>query len=177
MLPWIWTVILRNMIYSYTKSLCLSINLILACRSPIFSTHAISLSRLPNLSAYCYTKYLYLLRLKVLYTQEKMSAIFYKGVNFRDFLLAFLQITPLLKRWSTLKGKNLLQGSKFFPFRVDLFPDGRQNNFERVTSSWNASVVLKQILACGNLISFDHAISLSALPKLLSYCYITHLLL
>ena len=34
---------------------------------------------------------------------------------------------------STLKGKNLLLGSKFFPLRVDLYHEGRKNTNRKVT--------------------------------------------
>ena len=54
----------------------------------------------------------------------------YKGDNFCDFLFDFLKME------STVKGKNLLpegansflSGSKFFPFTVDPFLEGGQNN-------------------------------------------------
>ena len=49
----------------------------------------------------------------------KGTAIFNKGDNFCDFLFAFLH-TPS-EKGSTLKG-----GSKFFPFRVDSFSEGKQ---------------------------------------------------
>ena len=35
---------------------------------------------------------------------------------------------------STLKGKNLLPGSKFFPFRVDPFSEWKQKHFDRVAT-------------------------------------------
>ena len=50
---------------------------------------------------------------------------------------------------SALKGKDLLprprgrgaeRGSKFFPFRVDPFSEGRQNSFDKVASFESVSV-------------------------------------
>ena len=39
------------------------------------------------------------------------------------------------EKGSTLKGKKFAsKGSKFFPFRVDSFSEGRQNNGDRVSS-------------------------------------------
>ena len=36
--------------------------------------------------------------------------------------------------------------SKFFPFRVDSFSEGRQNNFDRVTYPEGVSVSFKAVL-------------------------------
>ena len=36
-------------------------------------------------------------------------------------------------------------GSKFFPFRVDPFSEGRQNNFKKVNLHENKSILLKYI--------------------------------
>ena len=47
-----------------------------------------------------------------------------KGVDFR---FSMLHNKHLLKKGSTLKEKNLLQGSKFFSFRVDPFLKGRNS--------------------------------------------------
>ena len=69
------------------------------------------------------------------------SIIFDKGKkNICDFLFDFMLIKPLLKRdliqreWicATLR-------RKFFPFRVDSFSEGRQNNFKRATSPLKAA--------------------------------------
>ena len=78
-------------------------------------------------------------------THDRYSAIFYKGDNFCVFLYALLHPKPFWKG-STVKGKNLLpmgansflleytHWSKFFPFTVDPFLKGRQNNNDRVAS-------------------------------------------
>ena len=52
-----------------------------------------------------------------------------------------LSYTSPSEKGSTLKGKNLLPRSKFFPFRVDLFSEGRQNESDRVTALENVSVL------------------------------------
>ena len=54
----------------------------------------------------------------------RFSSILNKEHNFCDCLLAYHHV----KR-STLKGKNLLLGSKFFPFRVDPFSEGSKKEF------------------------------------------------
>ena len=58
-------------------------------------------------------------QIKGLDTQGRFSAIFTNGGNFCVFLFAFLCAKPSHRKGSTLKGKNLLLRSKFFPFRVD----------------------------------------------------------
>ena len=45
----------------------------------------------------------------------------------------------------TFKGKNLLPRSKFFPFSVYLFSEGRQNNFDRVVSPESVSIPLNKL--------------------------------
>ena len=57
---------------------------------------------------------------------------------------AFLHIKTLLKRCLLIKERN---GNKFFPFRVDLFSEGMQNNFDRVTSPERVST-LSLIRSC-----------------------------
>ena len=56
---------------------------------------------------------------------------FNKGDKFCDFQFAFQHIKPLLNlRGLLLKKIFAPKGSKSFPFRVDPFSDGRQNNFD-----------------------------------------------
>ena len=50
---------------------------------------------------------------------------FYKRDGFSDFLFVFRKTTPI-EKGPTLKV------IKFFPVRVDPFPEGRQNYFDRV---------------------------------------------
>ena len=60
-------------------------------------------------------------------TPVSVSAFCDKGDNICNFLYAFLHNKSLVNG-PTLKGKNLLpRGSKFFPFRVDPFWEGREN--------------------------------------------------
>ena len=59
-----------------------------------------------------------LLCLNRLDTCGRFSATFYKRDNFCDFLFAFSHTSSLLK---------MPVGSKFFPFRVDPFSEGREN--------------------------------------------------
>ena len=72
------------------------------------------------------------------------SAIFYKGDNFCDSLSALLLIKFYLKMGTLLKERNSSQGSQFFPFRGDLFSEGRQNYFDRVASPKRVSIPLKR---------------------------------
>ena len=50
---------------------------------------------------------------------------------------------------STLKGKNLLPRSRFFPFRVDPFSEGTQKQFDEVTSPESVSIPIKRCLTEG----------------------------
>ena len=61
-------------------------------------------------------------------TLVDLSAILVKGDNLNDFLFALLYTLFLLKKGSSLKGKN------FFPFSVDPFSDGDKNSFKIVAS-------------------------------------------
>ena len=53
------------------------------------------------------------------------SAIFPKGDNFCDFLYASMDDKALFQNGSTLKGMNLLKGSKFIPLTVDFLREGK----------------------------------------------------
>ena len=52
----------------------------------------------------------FLQSLRRMYTSGRFPPFFDKGDNFCDFLFALLDVSPLLKKVSTLKGKNLLPG-------------------------------------------------------------------
>ena len=58
------------------------------------------------------------------------------GDNFCDFLFAFIHNKPLLVAFIYNKPllNRCLRGA-FFPFRVDAFSEGKQNNFIRVAGS------------------------------------------
>ena len=59
-------------------------------------------------------------------TLGRFSAIYYKGDNFRGFLFAFSAHQALSeKRVYTKKKEFASLGSKFFPFIVDPFSEGR----------------------------------------------------
>ena len=47
------------------------------------------------------------------------------GCNFYDFLLALLYTKHLLKRVFSKRKEFAPRGSKFFPFRVDPFSEGK----------------------------------------------------
>ena len=76
-------------------------------------------------------------------TLDRFSAISFKGNNSCDLLFAFLHFAPL-KKWS---GKGYSErkefaplGSKFFPFRLDPFSEGRQKQLNRVSSPESVSI-------------------------------------
>ena len=71
---------------------------------------------------------IYLLR--GLDTVCRFSSIFNKGDNFCHVLFAFLHTNSLLKRVYSKRKEFALSGSKFFPFRVDLFSEERKNKLE-----------------------------------------------
>ena len=58
-------------------------------------------------------------------TLGRFSANFIKRDNFYDFLIAFLRIIPLLKRVYFKRKEFAPMRSKFFPFKVDPFSQGR----------------------------------------------------
>ena len=61
---------------------------------------------------------------------------FNKGDNFYDFLFAEKGIYSRGKEFAPKE-------SKFFPLRVDIFLEGRQNNFDRITTPEGVSIPLK----------------------------------
>ena len=76
------------------------------------------------------------------YLLVEILPFLYKGDNFCEFLFTLMR-TVLCEKGSTLKGKNFLpQGSKFFPFKVNLFSQGRQNSFEKLTCPESVAVSL-----------------------------------
>ena len=82
-------------------------------------------------------------------TLDRVSIILSKADNICYFLLAFLQIKPLLKK-GTLKIKNLLlRGvNSFVLFGEELFSEGRQNNFDRaVLLLYQFYFIIHQIFA------------------------------
>ena len=102
------------------------------------------------ISTFFWTSAPFLVSIRGLDSFGRFSLIFYKGENFCDFLFVFCSVSsqvPFLKG-STLKGKNLLPlGSKFFPFRVDLFSEGSKNYFGRVVSLESVSAPLESCSA------------------------------
>ena len=77
------------------------------------------LKSLPRMLSITTTK----MHLSGLETNCRISTFFYKGDNFCDFLFAFLHTK--LRVYSNRKEFTAC-GSKFFLFRVDPFPEGRQ---------------------------------------------------
>ena len=55
----------------------------------------------------------------------------YLGDNLCDFVFSFLHMKPLLKRVYSKRKEFAPKGSKFFPFRVDLFSEWRQKPFRQ----------------------------------------------
>ena len=77
-----------------------------------------------------------ILPLRRLGTVDRFSAIFTRETSFVIFLFAFLHTKPLLKICFTLKGKNLSKRSRFIPFRIDPFPEGGKNSFDKSCLPW-----------------------------------------
>ena len=79
-------------------------------------------------------------------------------IHLEDFLLCLTRETTFVtsclsshqapsessEKGSTLKGKNL--GSKFFPFKVNLFSKGRYTYFERAASLYRVSIPLNPFI-------------------------------
>ena len=59
--------------------------------------------------------------------------IFDKGDNLYGFMLAFLHVSPLLKRVCS-KERICPSESKFIPVREDPFSEGDRNNLDIITS-------------------------------------------
>ena len=74
----------------------------------------------------------------------RFFAIFDKADNFCDSLFAFLLAMHVLKGVCFKRKEFAPKGSKFFPFRVDPFSEGRQSNFDRVVSPESVSIHLKE---------------------------------
>ena len=70
-----------------------------------------------------------------------------RGVDTHGRFSAILQGRQLLFKGSTLKGK-----SRFFPFRIDTFSDGRQKQYHRIVSLESGSTHLK---LCGSDFIFE----------------------
>ena len=84
------------------------------------------------------------IHLRGLDTLRRFSAILYKADNSIDFLFCFLAHQVPSEWGSTLKGKEFApMGTRLFPFKVDFFLEGRQNNFERVIFPESISFPLK----------------------------------
>ena len=92
-----------------------------------------------------------------------LSDICYKGDVLYDLLFPSSHATLLTEKESTLKGKNLL------PFRVDPFPEWRQQNYDRVFPLDSVSFPLKQTLVMDLFYfgRFGFSWSFTALPTLL----------
>ena len=88
-------------------------------------------------------------------TLGRFSAIFDKGGNFYDFLFALLHTNTLLKKESSLKGK------EFFPLRVDPFQKGGKAYFNRVASLKIVSFPVKFSLSLMILCPTDKLLSLN----------------
>ena len=69
---------------------------------------------------------------------------FCKGDNFFDFFLLSCTYTPFWKGVYSKRKEFAPKGSKFFPFRVEPFSKGRQNNVDRATSPENVLTPLKE---------------------------------
>ena len=68
-----------------------------------------------------------------LVTTGRFSAMFYNRDNFYVSLFVFLQPNPFWKRIYTKRKEFAPNGSKFFPFRVDLTSKWKQITFDRIT--------------------------------------------
>ena len=72
----------------------------------------------------------------------RVSSKFYKVENFNDFMFAFLEPSQALFENVYSKRKEFAPpGSKFFPFRVDHFSEGRKTIF-RVPASESIAIPL-----------------------------------
>ena len=72
--------------------------------------------------------------LRRLDTVHRFSTTVYKGDNIGDFQFAFLYTPRHFLKGFTLKGITSSQGEQFFPFGVDPFWKGKQNNFDSYLS-------------------------------------------
>ena len=73
-----------------------------------------------------------------------LSIIFTTDNNFNDFLFASLDNKALQKWGSSLTGKNLLIGSKFFPVRIDSIEKGDTSENGRVDSPESVPIHLQK---------------------------------
>ena len=81
----------------------------------------------------------------------RFSAILYKGDTISDFLFALLHT-----KHSTMKEFAAME-SKFLPFKIDPFSEGRQNKFAQVDSPENVLVSFK--LWFMNFVEFTFQVS------------------
>ena len=72
----------------------------------------------------------------------RVSAIFDKGDNFRDFVCFPIHQSSSGNGF-TLKGKNLSQGEQILSFQSRHLFRGKKDNFDRVVSLGSVSVHLK----------------------------------
>ena len=73
---------------------------------------------------------------------------FFKKDNFVTSCLPSCKLSPFEKGvFSKRKEGEHIQGSTFFPFRVQPFPEGRQNNFDRVAFPESISISLYVMLS------------------------------
>ena len=73
------------------------------------------------------------LSLRGLYTFGKFSTAFTGDTILVTSCFVFLYMKPLLKRVYFKRKEFAPKGSKFFPFKVDLFSKGKQNNFDSIS--------------------------------------------
>ena len=74
---------------------------------------------------------------KGLATLGRVSVIFTRETTFVTFCLLFCTSIPFWKRVYSKRKEFAPKGSKFFSFKVDSFPEGRQNNFAGIISLKN----------------------------------------
>ena len=97
-----------------------------------------------------FLNFVYLFTLNGHYTLDWFSSICTKGTKFMTFCLLSCTPSPFWKGDYSKRKEFAPRRSKFFPFRIDPFSEGRQNNFDRVTSPENDSVPLNSgYVSCG----------------------------
>ena len=80
-------------------------------------------------------------------TPDRFSAILKRESTFMSSCLAVLHTKPLLKGvYAKRKEYFFPTGNKFFPFRIDTFSEGRQNNFDRIVSPEKYQFPLNELL-------------------------------